>query len=89
LGNRWTIEDGNTDPGKSDRYEWRLPENDNKHVEEALAPGDLLIKPSKITLKPTLSPKASGVQHGWEDWTKQTFTDSGTWYSYGTIIQED
>ncbi len=79
----WTPVDG---PAKDDQYEWRLPNNDQQHVEQTVAPGDLLIKPKDITLKPTLSPERSGVQHGADDWSFDNSPDPN-WYVQG-FIQE-
>lgn len=87
MANQWDIEDGNLSPGKSDRYEWRLPENGEQHQEQTVTPGQLLIKPSQITLRPTLSPKQSGIQHGLDDWSYDVAPTSA-WYVYGAIEQE-
>lgn len=88
MANQWDIEDGNMSPGKSDRYEWRLPENGEQHQSQTVTPGQLLIKPSDLTLIPTLSPKQSGLQHGIDDWNLDAFIDDGTWYSLGSIVDE-
>lgn len=89
MASRWSIEDGNTAPGKLDRYEWRVPENADQHQSQTVTPGQLLIKPEDIDLIPTLSPKQSGIQHGIDDWALDTFTDAGDWYAFGEIVQED
>jgi hypothetical protein len=67
-------------PSKTDTYEWRLPNNGDQHGEQTAAPGDLLIKPSKLELVPTNSPKRSGVQHGQDDWTFESNEPSSSWY---------
>ena len=81
MANRWTVE-GPLD--KTEQYEWRLPANDQEHVEQTTAPGDLLIKPKDISLKPTASPKRSGVQHGADDWNFTSIPDTN-WYILGSI----
>lgn len=86
MSNRWTI-DSET-PDKADKFEWRLPSNDQQHVAQTIVPGQLLIKPEDITLIPTKSPKRSGIQHGADDWNYDTLTDDGTWYSFGEVVQE-
>jgi hypothetical protein len=86
MANDWTIEANK--PEKSEDYEWRLPANDQEHVEQTVAPGDLLIKPEDISLKPTNSPKQSGIQHGLDDWTVESGIDS-SWYILGEVVQED
>lgn len=87
MSNQW-VKDEDA-PGKEDKYEWRLPENGDQHGEQTVAPGDLLIKPKDLRLVPTIAPKRSGVQHGQWDYTIHTFVDTGTWYSFGSITQED
>jgi len=90
VPNAWTV--NYFYPGQGDgfeKYEWRLPGNANQHGEQTVAPGDLLIKPGDLNLKPTISPVQSGIQHGMDDWTLTSFTDEGTWYSYGAVEQED
>ena len=82
---KWTQEPG---ADRGDPYEWRLPSNENQHGEQTTGPGDLLIKPSKIDLVPTNSPKRSGVQHGQDDWTFDN-QPSSAWYVIGDTIVED
>jgi hypothetical protein len=77
----WTRFEG---PAKVDKYEWRLPENKDEHVEQTVAPGDLLIKPEALALKPTKSPKRSGIQHGADDWNFTNVPDT-SWYAFGMI----
>jgi hypothetical protein len=88
MGNRWTVNDYLTEANKLDKFEWRLPFNRDEHGEQTVAPGDLLIKPSQLELKPTMSPKRSGIQHGQDDWTYANAPDPG-WYIIGGIVQED
>ncbi len=85
MGKSWTV--NSTSPAKEETYEWRLPANDQQHVEETVAPGDLKIKPKDISLIPTLAPKKSGVQSGLSDWTFSSVPDS-KWYVRGEIIQD-
>jgi hypothetical protein len=85
MGTDWDI---NPDkPEKVEKYKWRLPANDQQHVEETVAPGDLQIKPRDISLVPTNAPKQSGVQSGWSDWSYESVPDS-SWYVRGEILQE-
>jgi hypothetical protein len=84
MADRWTPEDG---PDKGDKYEWRLPNNEDQHGEQTTAPGDLLIRPGDLELIPTISPKRSGVQHGADDWNYSNAPDS-TWYVWGSIPSE-
>ncbi len=85
MANTWTI---NADePDRDEVYEWRLPANDQQHVEMTVAPGDLLIKPKDISLVPTNAPKKSGLQHGISDWTLEAGVVSD-WYVLG-IISDD
>lgn len=88
MANKWDVEDGNSAPGKSDRYEWRLPDNGEQHQAQIVTPGGMLIKPGDITLIPTLAPKQSGLQHGTDDWTVVTRPTS-SWYVLGDILQEE
>ena len=81
ANDRWTPVEG---PSKSDKYEWRLPSNEDQHVEQTVDPGDLLIKPEDIDLQPTLSPERSGIQHGQDDWDFQNVPDSN-WYIFGFV----
>jgi hypothetical protein len=85
MANNWTIE--SSKPAKGEKYEWRFPANQQQHVEETTAPGDLAIKPKDISLKPTNPPKKSGVQSGLSDWTIESGAVSD-WYVLGEIIQE-
>ena len=43
-----------------------------------------MIRPEDISLKPTLSPKQSGIQHGADDWSYTNVPDMN-WYVYGQI----
>ncbi len=86
MGNNWTINEDQ--PDKEETYEWRLPENDQQHVEHTVAPGDLMIKPKDISLKPTTAPKQSGIQSGLSDWTLEQGVTSD-WYVLGEVLQED
>lgn len=81
MADRWTVEDPIE---KSERYEWRLPNNEDQHGEQTTAPGDLLIKPGDLELVPTLSPKRSGVQFGADAWNFTSVPDS-SWYVLGSI----
>jgi hypothetical protein len=85
MGNNWTIEADK--PQKSEIYEWRLPANDQEHVEQTVAPGDLLIKPEDISLIPTNSPKRSGIQHGLDDWDIEQ-GQASDWYVLGSIAED-
>ncbi len=82
MADSWTVNDNA--PEKTDKYEWRLPENKDEHGEQTVAPGDLLIKPKDLALKPTNSPKQSGVQHGQDDWTYTNVPDT-SWYLFGFV----
>jgi hypothetical protein len=84
MADRWTIEDG---PAKTDKYEWRLPNNEEQHMEQTVAPGDLMIKPKDMTLVPTKSPTRSGIQHGLDDWNFTSVPDTD-WYIRGTITDD-
>lgn len=86
MAKRWAINDNK--PSRAETYEWRHPNNEMQHTKETTTPTDLNVGPEKITLKPTLSPKKTGIQSGYEDWTVASQPDS-TWYVFGTIIQED
>lgn len=81
MADRWTVEDPIE---KSERYEWRLPNNEDQHGEQTTAPGDLLIKPGDLELVPTLSPKRSGVQFGADAWNFTSVPDTN-WYVLGSI----
>ena len=87
MAKSWTVNDG--EPDKTDKYEWHLPNNDQQHVEQTTTPGDLRIKPKDISLIPTMAPKRSGIQHGWNNWNNQVEPTLGVWYIYGQIVQED
>jgi hypothetical protein len=80
MADDWTI--NAEKPAKSEQYSWRTPKNSQEAVEQTTAPGDLNIKPGDITLKVTLSPKRSGVQHGADDWDYINQPDD-TWYIIG------
>lgn len=82
MANRWTIESA---PDQEEKYDWHLPNNDQEHVEQTVAPGDLMIKPKDISLKPTNPPKRSGIQHGVNDWDYQN-QPSTSWYVHGEIL---
>lgn len=86
MADSWTIEASK--PAKDEKYDWRLPANDQQHVEHTVAPGDLRIKPKDISLKPTNSPKQSGVQSGLDDWTIESGIDT-TWYIRGQITEDE
>ena len=86
MSKRWSVNDDK--PSENERHAWRHPNDDQQHVLETTAPGDLIHTPSKITLKPTLSPNKTGVQAGHENWTIDN-APSTSWYILGTIIQED
>ena len=77
----WTKVPG---PSKTDAYEWRSPKNEDQHSEQTTAPGDLMIKPKDLALKPTNSPKRSGIQHGADDWNYTNVPDNN-WYVYGFV----
>lgn len=85
MGNNWSINDNK--PALAEKYEWRVPEIDQEHVEETTAPGDLKIKPKDISLIPTNSPKQSGIQSGQSDWSFDSGVDPD-WYILGEIVQE-
>ena len=82
MTNRWTPEDPIP---KSDKYEWHAPLADKQHAKDTVAPGDLMIKPQDITLKPTKSPERSGVQHGQDTWDFTATPSASGWYVFGTI----
>lgn len=85
MGNEWDI---NSDaPARTEKYEWRIPNNEDQHGEQTVTPGALMIKPKDLDLKPTISPKRSGIQHGADDWDFQSAPDN-TWYIFGEIVQE-
>jgi len=77
----WTYEEG---PSKTDKYEWRIPNNEDQHGEQTVAPGDLAVKPKDLTLVPTKPPARSGIQHGTEDWNYTSIPDMN-WYVWGII----
>lgn len=81
MADEWTPVDG---PDKGDRYNWRIPSNEDQHIEQTVAPGDLMIRPEDIALNPTLSPERSGIQHGADDWNFENEPDS-TWYVFGFV----
>jgi hypothetical protein len=81
ANDRWTPVDG---PSKSDEYEWRSPNNEDQYAEQTTAPGDLRIKPEDLALKPTNSPKLSGIQWGADAWTVTNIPDPD-WYVLGSI----
>lgn len=89
MANRWTINDG--EPDRTDKYEWHVPKDDaqQQHVQQTVTPGDLRLKPSEISLVPTMAPKQSGIQHGWNNWNNQVEPTLGAWYIHGSILQED
>lgn len=72
MADRWTPIDG---PGKGDAYNWRVPSNEHQHQEQTVAPGDFMIRPEDVDLKPTNSPKRSGIQHGQDDWNYENAPD--------------
>lgn len=82
AANRWTINDDI--PDKGDKYEWRLPNNDKEHMEQTIAPGDLLIKPQDMDVILTNSPKQEGLQHGADAWTFSNVPDT-SWYVRGSV----
>jgi hypothetical protein len=88
MANEWSVNDEL--PAKTEKYDWRVPDIDQQHVAQTTAPGDLRIKPKDISLRPTISPKRSGIQHGADDWNFVS-DPSGTnaWYVEGSIAQED
>ena len=83
ASDRWTTEEG---PAKTDQYEWRLPNNEDQHGEQTVAPGDLMIKPKDLALVPTNAPTRSGVQHGQHDWNFTNAPDSN-WYVLADSIE--
>lgn len=85
MGTDWDV---NADlPDKGEVYEWRLPANEQQHVEQTVAPGDLQIKPKDISLVPSNAPTQGSIQSGWSDWTYESQPDS-SWYVRGEITQE-
>jgi len=87
MGNDWDVVSDSTPKKDEEEYEWHAPGNDQEHVEETTAPGDLNIKPEEIALTATLAPARTGVQHGLSDWNYTTQPDP-SWYYYGSIIQD-
>jgi hypothetical protein len=83
MGTDWTITDYEDESSRTEKYEWRLPANDQEHVAETTTPGALLIKPEDISLVPTKAPTESGVQHGWLEWTDESAPDPN-WYIAGS-----
>lgn len=81
MADEWTVEDPISN---LEKYEWRVPENEDQHGEQTVAPGDLLIKPGDLNLIPTKSPTRSGIQHGQDDWNYTSVPDT-SWYVFGTI----
>ncbi len=81
ANDRWTPVDG---PAKGDKYEWRLPSNEDQHGEQTTAPGDLLIRPQDLALVPTKSPERSGIQWGSDGWDFENAPDH-SWYVIGMI----
>jgi len=82
MSSQWTPED---ELSKTDKYEWHLPESDQQHVKDTVAPGDLMIKPKDISLKPTKSPERSGIQHGMDTWNFTSYPSNAGWYLFGSI----
>ena len=66
MANRWKI--NAEEPSKLEKYDWHVPNDEQQHVQETSSPGALRIKPKDISLKPTISPKRSGVQSGSDFW---------------------
>jgi hypothetical protein len=88
MGKKWTV--NANDPARTEKYEWRVPNNENQHVEQSTSPKDLRLKPKDISLVPTLAPKRSGIQHGHVDWNYVSDPSGGSaWYIAGAIVQED
>ena len=88
MGNKWEVDEN--DPARTEKYEWRLPNNDQQHVEQTTSPGELRIKPKDMSLVPTLAPSRSGIQHGQNDWNfVDDASDRTAWYLQGDIVQED
>ncbi len=81
ANDRWTPTE---EVSKTDKYEWKAPSGTTQHEQQTTAPGDLMIKPKDLSLKPTLSPERSGIQHGQDDWTF-TNTPDPSWYILGGI----
>lgn len=86
ANDRWTPTDG---PSKGDKYEWRLPANEDQHGEQTVAPGDLRIKPKDLSLIPTKAPKRSGVQWGADGWDFENQPDSSWYVQTGPIDVSD
>ena len=81
ANDRWTPTD---EVSKTDKYEWKSPSSNTQHEEQTTAPGDLMIKPKDLALKPTLSPERSGIQWGQDGWNFDNVPDQ-TWYIFGAI----
>lgn len=81
ANDRWTPVDG---APKDDKYEWRSPTGTTEHEEQTTAPGDLRIKPKDLSLKPTNSPKRSGIQWGADAWNFTNAPDPD-WYVFGSV----
>ncbi len=81
ASNKWTPVDG---APKGDEYNWKSPSGNTQHEEQTVAPGDLMIKPEDLSLKPTLSPEQSGIQWGQDAWNFTNAPDQN-WYVFGTI----
>lgn len=89
MPNSWTINSFYGVAGDGfEKFEWRLPSNEDQHGEQTSGPGGLLIKPGDLNLIPTISPKRSGIQHGVDDWNITTYSDTGVWYSLNSIVQD-
>lgn len=81
MADEWDVEEI---IDQSEKYDWHLPNNEDQHSEQTVAPGDLMVKPEDLDLVATLAPKQSGVQHGVNDWTYENAPDS-EWFSQGSI----
>ena len=84
MADKWEI--NANEPDLDEKYEWRLPDIDQEHVQETVAPGDLRIKPKDISLIPTNAPKQSGIQSGQDFWKLQVGVTS-SWYIRGEILE--
>jgi len=76
----WTKDDSENELEQAgDKYEWRLPKNEDQHQQETTAPGDLLIKPEDFDAVPRKTPSGfPGVQTSEQEWSYQSQPDS-TW----------
>lgn len=83
---RWKINE--EEPERTAKYKWHVPGDDQQHVRQTTAPSSLNLKPSEISLKPTLPPKESGIQSGVNKWN---FSEgqATAWYIFGTIVEDD